>query len=94
MITFFRTAECPGGCEIQETLQELCLAHKVILLQGNNKISELPQGTHPPVLVDGDELIQGSEAIAAHLECLAGFKAEWEKFQSDACYCDEEGRVE
>jgi hypothetical protein len=94
MITFFRTPDCPGCGEIQDILEELCLAHKVILLQGNNNISELPQGTHPPVLVDGDEVIQGPEAIVAHLEWLEGFKALWEKYQSDACYCDEEGRVE
>jgi hypothetical protein len=94
MITFFRTSDCPECGEIQDTLEELCLAHKVISLNGDDDVSGLPQGTHPPVLVDGDEVIQGREAIVAHLAWLEGFKAVWEKFQTDACYCDEEGNVE
>lgn len=94
MITFFRTPDCPECVEIQETLEELCLAHNVMLLKGDDDAAGLPQGTHPPVLVDGNEVIQGRESIMAHLEGLEEFKALWEKYQTDACYCDEEGNVE
>jgi hypothetical protein len=39
-------------------------------------------------------MIQGSDAIIKHLEELEKFKELWDKFQSYACYCDEEGNVE
>lgn len=95
MITFFRTKSCPGCSAIQETLEELCIAHKVILVDENRgRSSGLPAGARPPVLVDEDEVIQGGDAIIGHLEKLKDFKAVWEKFQSDACYCDEAGNIE
>jgi glutaredoxin len=95
MITLFRTKSCPGCSAIQETLEELCIAHKVVLIDEDPRGSSgLPAGTRPPVLVDEDEVVQGSDAIIAHLEKLKDFKATWEKFQSDACYCDEAGDIE
>jgi hypothetical protein len=43
--------------------------------------------------MDDKEIIQGKDKILAHLEDLEGFKEQWYKFQSDACYCVEEGNV-
>jgi hypothetical protein len=45
------------------------------------------------VLRDGDEVFEGSKAVADHLEEMKEFKRQWYKFQSDACYCDEEGNI-
>jgi hypothetical protein len=48
-----------------------------------------------PVLIDGDRrVIEGDEPILKHLEELEAVKALWDKYQTDACYCDEDGRVE
>lgn len=95
MITFFRTKKCRGCSAIQEALEELCIAHKVILVDDDHgHTSSLPAGTRPPVLVDGDEIVQGIDGILVHLQELEDFKALWEKFQSDACYCDEMGNIE
>jgi hypothetical protein len=54
----------------------------------------LPENTRLPVMADGDEIIQGLDRIFHHLEELENFKAERDKFQSDACYCDDEGNIE
>jgi len=95
MITFYRTKNCPGCQSIQDTLEEMVLAHKVVMIEkGEESWQKLPEGTKPPVLVDEKETIQGSKNIVEHLEKLEKFKALWEKFQSDACYCDEEGNIE
>jgi hypothetical protein len=73
----------------------MCLAHKVELIHNKyDKTSKLPEGTTLPVLMDDDELFEGTEAIEHHLEELEEFKALWDKFQSDACYCNEKGEVE
>jgi glutaredoxin len=91
MITFYRRQSCRGCAAVQETLEELSLAHRVVLVGEDAKP---PEGTKPPVLVDDEEVIQGRDNILAHLEELKDFKAQWDKFQTDACYCDEEGNVE
>jgi len=91
MITFIRTKDCPRCSDIQEALEELVLAHEVVVLSGRDEDHEaLPGGRKPPVLIDGEEVIEGSKAILEHLEHLEHFKEWWDKFQSDACYCDEE----
>jgi len=47
----------------------------------------------PPELIDGEVRVSGEEACRRHLESLAEIKAEWDRFQSDACYIDDDGRV-
>lgn len=95
MIRFFRNRNCTGCAAIQETLEELCLAHDVIVLDSPKDLpDEFADAGPPPILVDDREIIQGREDILAHMEELAEFKDLWYKFQSDACYCDEEGNIE
>ena len=89
MIMFYRNSDCPSCESLEETLRELCIAHKVVVVDDKNK-NKLPAGTMAPVLVDGRNIIQGNCNIASYLEKLEGFKALWEKFQSDACYYDED----
>ena len=85
MITFFRTESCKGCREIQEAMQRISLAHKAVMVS---------KGQKAPVLEDNGERIEGHDKIIAHLRKLEEFKKEWDKFQSDACYCDEEGNAE
>jgi hypothetical protein len=40
--------------------------------------------------VDEKKVVQGSDPIADRLEEIEKFKELWDKFQSDACSCDEE----
>ena len=94
-MAFFRTADCPGCEAIQEVLQDLCIAHRVVIVPENAKPDEsLPDAAKPPMLVDDDKVIQGNKNIIAYLEELKGFRELWYKFQSDACYCDENGSIE
>lgn len=34
MVTFYRTPDCAGRAAIQDALEELCIAHKVVLVSG------------------------------------------------------------
>lgn len=47
-----------------------------------------------PLLVDSAKYIEGEKNILAYLEDLRKFKAEWDKFQNDSCYCDDDGNIE
>jgi len=89
MMTFYRNVGCPACESLEQMLKELCIAHKVVVVDESGK-DKIPAGKKTPVLVDGQKVIQGNRNIAKYLEKLEGFKALWEKFQSDACYCDED----
>ncbi len=93
MITFFATRDCLACQTIRETLEEMTLAHKVVVKDGPGD-EGMREDTDTPVLVDDHDTVRGHQGILTHLERLGRFKAAWERFQSDACYCDEEGDIE
>lgn len=81
--------------EIQKILQEMVITHQIILLSEQQKgISENSNWQELPVLEDSGTIIQGQQNILNYLEKLPSFKKEWDKFQSDSCYCDAEGNIE
>jgi len=95
MITLYRTADDPTGQEVQETLEALCFAHKVVLVTDSGPMREnLPEGTNPPVVVDEGTTYQGRAAVLERLRELKAIHELWYKVGSDACYCDEQGNVE
>jgi glutathione S-transferase len=94
-ITFYKTADCRECQGIQAALEELCLAHEVVLVTASDEgRGALAEGTRPPVLVDEGKIYQGRGAILAHLEELEAFKELWYKYGSDSCYCDAQGDIE
>ncbi|PLX84911.1 MAG: hypothetical protein C0617_06080 [Desulfuromonas sp.] len=90
MITFYHSRGCPRCAAIREGLETLCLAHRVVGVGGGEAAEGLPDGIRPPVLLDGREVVRGHRAIRDRLDSLEAIKAEWDKYQSDACYCDED----
>jgi hypothetical protein len=91
MIELYRTQNDALGAEIEDGLQELVLAHRVILVEPEQPPDSLPANTPLPALRDEGQLITGSEALRAHLQYLTHVAFEWRKFQSDACYIHEDG---
>ena len=95
MMTFFRTEDCEGCGTIQEALEQLCIAHETVVVGSEAELPAEAAGQGgPPILVDEQEVIRGSREIINHLEELERYKAQWYKYQSDVCYCDDEGDVE
>jgi len=91
MFIFYRTPNCLGCNQIQEVLERLVIAHKVVTVHSVKGIkNKVPDAFKLPILVDEEKVIQGSETILAHLEEIEKFKELWDKFQSDACSGDEE----
>ena len=92
MITFYRTEDCPSCSHIQDVLEELCVAHKVIIVQkGDNKL--LPKGVNAPCIIDDKRIAQGKDEMLEYLDELEEFKELWYKYQSDACYCEPDTEV-
>ncbi len=94
MITLYRTPDCPRCSDIQSTLRDMAVAHEVVVLESADRLPAGLEADALPVLVDDGAVVQGAEAIFERLEELEGFREQWYRFQSDACYCDEEGNVE
>ena len=94
MLVLYKTPGCPRCSQVRQALEDLVVAHRVIDVESREDLPEELRDGRLPILLDGEEVFQGSPAIIKHLEELEDFKAIWYKFQSDACYCDEEGNVE
>jgi len=92
MIIFYRTKTCSGCDIIEDELKRMRLACEIMISQeGCSPPRPLDNTDKPPVLIDNGQVVRGTKAIIAHLGKLEEFKRLWEKFQSDACYCDDEG---
>lgn len=89
MLVLFRRAQDSIADDIEEQLQELVLAHRVVQV---DEAGRLPDGTLPtawPVLVESHRTrYEGPTAIWAFLEELAHEVRLNRQFQSDACYLD------
>jgi glutathione S-transferase len=95
MIEFYRMRRCKGCAAIQAALEDLGITHETVVLESPDDLPpEMASMGRPPILVDGRDAIAGSKNIVAHLEELERFKELWYKFQSDTCYCDDQGNIE
>lgn len=91
MITLYRTSEGKLGKEIEQKLCDIVIAHKVQII---SSLKEVPFDAGPhslPLLLDNGNLISGEEALLQHLEKLKKLMADWDRFQSDACFLDDDG---
>jgi glutaredoxin len=94
MLTLYYRPECPRWTRIKDTLEELALAHETREVKDRGDLpEEAPEDVELPLLVDDGAEYAGSAAVADRLQELQRFKELWYKFQSDVCYCEEEGDV-
>lgn len=73
---------------IVERLDEMVLAHRVVEVSSPGEVTS---ASELPTLKDGERTISGIRAIEQYLLKLQDQSDEWRRFQSDACYLDEEG---
>ena len=92
MIELYRPPECPACAEIEAALQELVIAHEVIVVKPEQRSDLLPADTPLPAIKDDHKIISGP-AITPYLKELEKFVADWRRFQGDTCYIDEDGSV-
>jgi hypothetical protein len=66
---------------IKEEIGRLCL-----------RCPYFPTSDHPILHIE-DEIYEGTETIITQLRDLELYKEEWDRFQSDACYVNQDGSV-
>jgi hypothetical protein len=91
MITFYRPPDDPWADEIQEALDEMVIAHETETVADP---ASLPDDVPDlPALRDDGEVVTGEAALREHLDHLRDLMADWDRFQSDACYVEDDGTV-
>jgi hypothetical protein len=93
MIELYRPDDCLTCADIELALKEMVIAHKVITVAANQQPEGLPPKTPLPALKDNGQIIAGQAAISARLRELEEFVTAWQRFQSDACYIDDQGKA-
>lgn len=83
MIELHRPPVSADADAVAGKLAEMVVAHRIVEDQS------LPA----PVLVDGAMTATGPREIEAFLATLRRDLDDWSRFQTDACYLDDEGRV-
>jgi len=87
-MTLYITDNCGTCLQIRESLDDVAIAHETIVLPRQEWAGQVPEGTEPPVLIDDDDVVQGSRSIFACIDELRHLRSDWLKYQSDVCYCD------
>jgi hypothetical protein len=91
MIVLYCRAGCPRCTPAREALEELAIAARVVEVPAGAPLpDDLPADARLPVMLDEGETYQGGAAVLDHVAQLRQFTEDWYKFQSDACYCEEE----
>ena len=93
MIKLYRLANSQPGDALEAALRDLVVAYELIVVEPEQEPAALPAGTPLPAIQHDERLISGQTALAAFLTELEQFVADWRRFQSDACYVDDDGEV-
>ncbi len=93
MITFYALKNDPDCLDIKDTLDSLKTVHKIITVESKDD-EKLPEDKKAPLIVYESETYQGIKEIYDFLEKQKEYEKQWYKFQSDACYYDDEGEIQ
>ncbi|MEW5854774.1 MAG: hypothetical protein AB2A00_38715 [Myxococcota bacterium] len=92
MIELLREPDSPAADHVEDALRELSVAHRVVVVQAPAQLQALGEVTLPAIR-DGERVVFGAEPLRAFLEETARLMERWQRFQSDACYVDDDGKT-
>jgi glutathione S-transferase len=91
MVTLYRRPDAPWADEIQEALNEMVIAYETEMVTNDAALpDDVPE---TPALRDDGDVVTGETALREHLEELRQLMSDWDRFQSDACYIEDDGTV-
>lgn len=91
MITLYRSPNDAWADEIQEALDEMVIAYETKTVDAESQHpSDVPS---LPALRDDGDVIAGEQALRDHLDHLRSLMSDWDRFQSDACYVEDDGSI-
>jgi hypothetical protein len=93
MIELYRREHDVDADRIEEALRDLSAAYRVHRVSPGEANVLLGRDIVLPALRDGGHVASGDAAICAFLDETARTLERWRKFQTDACYLDDDGEV-
>ncbi|PQJ36017.1 hypothetical protein BSZ35_16680 [Salinibacter sp. 10B] len=91
MITLYRRPDSAPADAIQEALDEMVIAYETEVVAPDAALpADVPS---LPALRDDEQVVTDPEALNDHIEKLQKLMRDWNRFQSDACYIEEDGSI-
>jgi hypothetical protein len=90
MINFYKHENCPDCDEFEEKLIEIVIAHNVCSLK--SKTAEKLQLNNASI-IEGKIKVSGHREIRIYIREIIKIMQLWQKFQSDACYLDDDNKI-
>ena len=91
MLTLYRRPDDARADEVQDTLDEIVIAYQTETIADDTTLPDDVPDT--PALRDDGEVISGEADLNEHLQKLTDLMNDWDRFQSDACYIEDDGTV-
>ena len=91
MIKLYREENSPQADIIEAEFRELVLGYDRVLLHVK-EAAQLFDDATLPVITNNERVVNGDE-IPAYIKELKQLMRDWQRFQSDACYVDEDGET-
>jgi hypothetical protein len=91
MITLYRHPDDSWADEVQTALDDMVIAYETEQVGDSTALPDDVPDT--PALRDDGEVITGEAALRDHLDDLRELMNDWDRFQSDACYIEDDGTV-
>lgn len=93
MIELFRTEQSKTADWVEAEFRELVVGYRKILTTPQHAAELFGEQVALPVIRENGRLISGRDNLLDYLRDLEKLATEWRRFQSDACYIDEDGEV-
>jgi len=91
MVVLYRRPDDAWADEIQEALDEMVIAYETVEVDGPAQVPDDVAAL--PALRDDDEVVTGEDALRTRLDDLRALMNDWDRFQSDACYVEDDGSI-
>ena len=91
MIKLFREENSPQADTIEAEFRELVLGYDRVVIEAKEAARLFDEATLP-VITNNERIISG-ELIEPYIKELTQLMRDWQRFQSDACYVDEDGET-
>lgn len=93
MISVYRTEKSQDGDWVEAELKAMVVGYRRILMPQFAAQDKFGEHISLPLITDGEQLVFGEQDLLDYLRRLERFVGDWRRFQSDACYVDEDEQV-
>ena len=91
MIKLYREENSPQADIIEAEFRDMVLGYDRVVI-GEKEAVQLFDDTTLPVITNNEKIVSG-DGIPSYIKELKQLMREWQRFQSEACYVDDDGET-